>query len=52
MIEWDPALQNFLFKASDINGDGNVDSSDAGILVDVENFMLLIDQADGSVTPL
>jgi len=52
LIEWDPALQNFLFKASDINGDGNVDSSDAGILVDVENFMLLIDQADGSVTPL
>ena len=47
IVTWDPVTDAALLKAADVNGDGNVDSSDAGIVVDAENFMLTIDQATG-----
>ena len=31
----------------DVNGDGNIDSADAGLLVDCENFLLGVDQVTG-----
>ncbi|HQK74535.1 MAG TPA: leucine-rich repeat protein, partial [Clostridiales bacterium] len=31
----------------DVNGDGNIDSGDAGLIVDAENFMLTINQVTG-----
>lgn len=42
---WDPVTDAATIKAADVNGDGNVNGLDAGILVDVENYMRTIDQS-------
>jgi len=47
MTHWDPLNDAALFKAGDVNGDGNIDSADAGLLVDCENFLLGVDQVTG-----
>ena len=39
-------------QAGDLNGDGNIDSGDAGITVDSENFFISIDQITGLANPI
>jgi len=36
-----------LYRAADVNGDGNIDSADAGIVVDYSNWFVGIDQTTG-----
>ena len=44
---WDPTSNAYYFEAGDLNNDGNVDSIDAGKIVDFENHILTINQVTG-----
>nr|HQH64425.1 hypothetical protein [Clostridiales bacterium] len=45
-----PAGEAAYLKAADLSGDGNVDSSDAALVCDYENFALTINQVNGHTT--
>lgn len=49
MTAWDAIADAALIKAGDINGDGNINGLDAGIAVNVENYLAEINQATGLV---
>jgi hypothetical protein len=47
VVTWDKVTNAALYKAGDVNKDGNIDSIDAGIIVDVENYIKTVNQVTG-----